>query len=77
MPRPAEEESQFENFLFERLRLTGIRIGHGDPLPVDPIEIEEFRTPGHKIKNVTLRDCTLLQDANIRLTFENLHSSDE
>ena len=80
---PAEEEPQFENYLFERLRLTGIRMGHGDPLPVDPIEIEGFRTPGHKIKNVTLRDCTLPQDANIRLalydglTFENLHSADK
>lgn len=80
---PADEEPRFEDFLFEHLTLTGIRMGHGDPLPVDPIEIEGFRTPGHKIKNVTLRDCTLPQDAHFRLTLyegltlTNLHSADE
>ena len=80
---PAEEEPQFEGFTFERLRLTGIRMGHGDPVAVDPIEIEGFRTPGHAIKNVTLSDCTLPQDANVRLalyeglTLANLHSADK
>ena len=80
---PAEEEPQFEGFFFERMTLTGIRMGHGDPVPVDPIELEGFRTPGHKIKNVTLRDCTLPQDAHFRLalyeglTLTNLHSADE
>lgn len=34
---------------------------------VNPIEIEGFRTPGHAIHDVTLRDCTLPQDASIRL----------
>ena len=80
---PAAEEPKFEGFHFERLRLTGIRMGHGDPVPVDPIEIEGFRTPGHAIQDVTLRDCTLPQAANIRLalyeglTLTNLHSAEE
>ena len=34
---------------------------------VNPIEIEGFRTPGHTIHDVALRDCTLPQDASIRL----------
>ena len=34
---------------------------------VNSIEIEGLRTPGHTIHDVTLRDCTLPQDASIRL----------
>lgn len=77
---PAEEEPWFENFCFERLELTGIRMGHGEPVTVDPIEIEGFHSPGHMIQNVRLSDCTLPQDANIRLalyenlTLQNIHS---
>ena len=77
---PAAEEPVFEDLHFERMELTGIRMGHGDPVTVDPIEIEGFRSPGHAIRNVTLRDCTLPQDANIRLalyenlTLQNIHS---
>ena len=47
---------------------------------VNPIEIEGFRTPEHTIHDVALRDCTLLQDASIRLalydelTLQNIHS---
>ena len=50
---------------------------------VNPIEIEGFRTPGHTIHDVTLRDCTLPQDASIRLalydelTLQNIHSAAE
>ena len=49
----------------------------------NPIEIEGFRTPGHTIHDVTLRDCTLPQDASIRLalydelTLQNIHSAAE
>ena len=50
---------------------------------VNPIEIEGFRTPGHTIHDVTLRDCTLPHDASIRLalydelTLQNIHSAAE
>ena len=50
---------------------------------VNPIEIEGFRTPGHTIHDVTLRDRTLPQDASIRLalydelTLQNIHSAAE
>lgn len=50
---------------------------------VNPIEIEGFRTPEHTIHDVTLRDCTLPQDASIRLalydelTLQNIHSAAE
>ena len=50
---------------------------------VNPIEIEGFRTPGHTIHDVTLRDCTLPQDASIRLalydelSLQNIHSAAE
>ena len=77
---PAEEEPVFEDMCFEGLELTGIRMGHGDSVTVDPIEIEGFRSPGHAIRNVTLRDCTLPQDANLclawyeNLTLQNIHS---
>lgn len=79
---PAAEEPVFENFRFERLNFTGIRMGHGDPVTVNPIEIEGFHSPGHAIKNVTISNCTLPQDANIRLalyenlTLQNIHSKE-
>ena len=50
---------------------------------VNPIEIEGFRTLGHTIHDVTLRDCTFPQDASIRLalydelTLQNIHSAAE
>ena len=50
---------------------------------VSPIEIEGFRTPGHTIHDVALRDCTLPQDASIRLalydelTLQNIHGAAE
>ena len=68
---------------------TGFRPHHvevlpnGDAIMVNPIEIEGFRTPGHTIHDVTLRDCTLPQDASIRLamydelTLQNIHSAAE
>ena len=80
---PAAEEPVFEDFRFERLHFTGVRMGHGDPVTVDPIEIEGFRSPGHAMKNVTIRDCTLPQDATIRLalyenlTLQNIHSKND
>ena len=58
-------------------------IWNGDEIMVNPIEIEGFRTPGHTIHDVTLRDCTLPQDASIRLalydelTLQNIHSAAE
>ena len=58
-------------------------IWNGDAIMVNPIEIEGFRTPGHTIHDVTLRDCTLPQDASIRLalydelTLQNIHSAAE
>ena len=63
------------------LHSQGIR--NGDAIMVNPIEIEGFRTPGHTIHDVTLRDCTLPQDASIRLamydelTLQNIHSAAE
>lgn len=77
---PAGEEPVFEDMCFERLELTGIRMGYGDSFTVDPVEIDGFRSPGHAIRNVTLRDCTLPQDASLRLawyenlTLQNIHS---
>lgn len=58
-------------------------IWNGDAIMVNPIEIEGFRTPGHTIHDVTLRDCTLPQDASIRLamydelTLQNIHRAAE
>lgn len=58
-------------------------IWNGDAIMVNPIEIEGGRTPGHTIHDVTLRDCTLPQDASIRLamydelTLQNIHSAAE
>lgn len=58
-------------------------IWNGDAIMVNPIEIEGFRTPGHTIHDVTSRDCTLPQDASIRLalydelTLQNIHSAVE
>lgn len=79
---PAAAEPLFENLYFERLRFTGVRVGHGEPVPVDPVEIEGFCTPGHKIKHVTIRDCVLPAKASLRialyegLTLENIRSED-
>ena len=36
---------------------------------VNPIEIEGFRTPGHTIHDVALRDCTLPQDVYKRQAY--------
>lgn len=79
---PAAEEPVFKNFSFERLEFTGIRMGHGEPITVDPVEIEGFRSPGHKAQNIVLRDCVFPQNANIRLalyenlSFQNIRSKD-
>lgn len=70
---PAPEPPYFENYLFERLCLTGQKSEHGETEMVAPIELEGFTAPGHKIKNVTLRDCTLPEHAELKLAlYENL-----
>lgn len=65
----APDAPVFENFRLERVRLTGIRQtafsfeseseGVAPEEPVTPVEIHGFAAPGHEVRRVLLKDCTL------------------
>lgn len=65
---PAPEPPYFEHFTFERLNLTGRKQEHGQTEAVSPVEIDGFSAPGHEVRGVCLRHCTLPAQAEIRLS---------
>ena len=79
---PAPQPPVFQNFRFERLRLTGRRLEHGAEDVVDPLEICGFAAAGHEVQDVVCKDLTLPPDAVLRvarcrgLTLENLRTED-
>ena len=79
---PAPQPPVFQNFRFERLRLTGRRLERGAEDVVDPLEICGFAAAGHEVQDVVCKDLTLPPDAVLRvarcrgLTLENLRTED-
>lgn len=79
---PAPQPPVFENYLFERLHLTGQRWEHSVPETVAPLEIRGFTAAGHEVRKVVCKDLvlppeTILHLARCReLTLENLCMED-
>lgn len=74
---PAPCPPLFEDFQFKRLRLTGKMLEHGCITVIDPIEIEGFLTPGHEIRQVALKDCTVPAGSQLHISqCSNLHLED-
>lgn len=77
---PAPEQPVFEQCRFERMRILGRSLDHeGVTTAVPAVELEGFSDPGHAIRDVVFRDCTLAQgNLGLRLSlcegisFENL-----
>lgn len=60
---PADCPPVFRDFRFGRLCLTGRALDHaGAWSDVPPIELTGFDVPGHEVRGVTLRDCTIPPD---------------
>ena len=55
---PAPQPPIFENFRFERLRLTG-RALDGEWGEVVPIELVGFDVPGHELQKAVFQDCSI------------------